>query len=72
MSTAVAPAPTGLNGDGLLTVNEAAGYLALSRSKVYDLMNAGEIPWVKIGSNRRIRAKDVRELIERSLVGGVS
>lgn len=69
MSTVTAPAPTGLNGDGLLTVNEAAGYLALSRSKVYELMNGGVIPWVKIGANRRIRAADVRALIERSLVG---
>ncbi len=69
MSTVTAPAATGLNGDGLLTVNEAAGYLALSRSKVYEMMNDGELLWVKLGGNRRIRASDVRALIERSLVG---
>lgn len=38
----------------LLTAEEAAQALSLSRSKVYDLIGKGEIPSVKIHGSRRV------------------
>ena len=40
--------------EGLLTVREAAEFLKLSRSRLYELMNAGELAYVKIGGSRRV------------------
>src|SRR4051812_31698238 len=52
----------------LLTVGQAAAMLALGRSKLYALMDAGELAYVKMGKSRRVRLADVEALIERSLV----
>lgn len=54
----------------LHTVGAVAEHLALSRSKLYSLMDAGELPFVKFGKSRRIRWSDVLALIERSTIGG--
>ena len=40
--------------DGLVTVNEAAEWLGLGRSKVYTMMEQGELAYVQIGRARRI------------------
>jgi excisionase family DNA binding protein len=53
----------------LLTVRQAADYLALSRSKIYGLMDAGQLPHVKLGRARRIRSADVLRLIDACTVG---
>ena len=37
----------------LLSIPEAAGYIGLGRSKTYELVQAGEIPVVRIGEFRR-------------------
>ena len=54
----------------LLTVKEAASLLGIGRSTVYELIYAGRIRSVKIGSSRRIRRGDlddfVRDLVEVS------
>jgi excisionase family DNA binding protein len=54
----------------LLTVKQAASLLGIGRSTVYDLIYAGRIRSVKIGSSRRIRRGDlddfVRDLVEVS------
>jgi excisionase family DNA binding protein len=39
----------------LLTAADVAGLLCVSRSKVYELMYAGQLPSVKIGACRRVR-----------------
>ena len=54
----------------LLTVGDVARHLAVSRSKVYSVMDRGQLPYVKLGKSRRIRWSDVCELIEHNLVGG--
>ncbi len=54
---------------GLRTVQEVAEFLSISRSKVYQLMDSGELVFVKIGSSRRVRWEDVLKLVETSLVG---
>ena len=49
----------------LLTPREAAAVLGIGRSKLYELLQAGQIPSVRIGKCRRIPAAALRELVER-------
>ena len=53
---------------GLQPVNKVARFLSLSRSKVYSLMEAGELPYVKLGKSRRVRWEDVLQLVARNTV----
>lgn len=53
-----------------LTIREAARRLGLSRSKLYSLMEAGDLPYTKFGKARRIPVAALQALIERSLRGG--
>jgi len=53
----------------LATVPEVAGYLSLSRSKVYQMMDSGRLPYVKLGRCRRIRWADVEAMLDESRVG---
>ena len=59
-----------LCGDGLLTVREAAEFLSISRSKLYEMMDNGELPFVKLGRSRRVPRRAVVELAARELRGG--
>jgi len=52
----------------LLTVPEAGRALAISRSKMYDLLNSGDLPSVHIGRSRRVRVSDIEEFVK---FGGV-
>ena len=47
---------------------EAAEALRVSRSKVYELMNRGEIPWVRMGKVRRVLVEALRQLIRTRVV----
>jgi excisionase family DNA binding protein len=47
----------------LLTVQEAAKQLSVHRATLYDLMADQEIPFVTIGSRRRIRSEDLLNFI---------
>ena len=47
---------------------EAAAALGVSRSKVYELMNRGEIPWVQVGGARRVPVEALRQLIRTRVV----
>jgi excisionase family DNA binding protein len=47
----------------LLTPHEAAQVLGIGRSKLYQLMRAGTIASVRIGSCRRIPATSLPDLI---------
>ena len=53
----------------LRRVTEVARCLSLSRSSIYQLMDRGELPYVKIGKSRRIRPEDVARLIEQATIG---
>ena len=44
---------------------EAAATLGLSRTRVYQLMQAGELGSVKVGSSRRIPAADLEMFVQR-------
>jgi excisionase family DNA binding protein len=47
----------------LLTIVDAAQHLGISRSKVYELLAAGELPSVRIGRTRRIAVTALEEFI---------
>ena len=49
----------------LLTVPETAGTVAISRTVVYELINAGELEVVHIGASVRITATSLRAFVER-------
>ena len=53
----------------LLRVTEVAHCLNLSRSCIYQIMDRGELPYVKLGRSRRVRPEDVARLIEQATVG---
>jgi len=48
----------------IYTVPEVADYLKLSKSKVYNLVQRGEIPSIKIGRNVRIRESDLDQWLD--------
>lgn len=47
----------------LLTVPEVGCVLAISRTKVYELLESGSLPSVYIGRSRRIRVSDVEAFV---------
>jgi excisionase family DNA binding protein len=60
----------------LLTVPEAAAALAISRSKLYELLAAGSIRSVRIDGSRRIPVEElevyVAVLLDQEVVGHAS
>ena len=55
---------------GLLTIRQASEFLQLSRSTLYELMNRGELPFVRIRTARRIPRAALVALAARELQGG--
>jgi excisionase family DNA binding protein len=47
----------------LLTVPEAGRVLAISRSKMYDLLTSGHLPSIHIGRSRRVRVSDIEDFV---------
>lgn len=58
--------------DGLMTIAEAAAFLRVGRSTLYQLMDRGELPHVKIGSARRIPKRALIALAASNLRGEFS
>src|SRR5262245_29909219 len=56
---------------GLLRVQEAARLLGLSRSMLYQLMDKGELPYVKFGKARRLNRQCLLEYVRRHVTGVV-
>lgn len=55
-------------GQGLQRITQAARFLGISRSKIYDLMNEGRLPDVLIGRTRRVPIRAVQALALDNLV----
>lgn len=49
---------------GLVNLREATTFLRISRSKLYLLMESGELPFVKLGKSRRVPMAALLKLIE--------
>ncbi len=49
----------------IYTIPEVARYLKLSKSKVYYLVQVGEIPHLKIGRNVRITETELKGWLEK-------
>ncbi len=47
----------------LLKVPDVVVCLGVSRAKIYELMASGELPSVRVGGSRRIRAEDLDAFI---------
>jgi excisionase family DNA binding protein len=47
----------------LLTLPEVGRVLAISRSKLYELLNSGNLPSFYIGKSRRVRISDVQAFV---------
>jgi excisionase family DNA binding protein len=54
--------------DKIMTIPEVATYLQISKSKVYYLVQRGEIPHIKIGRNVRIREVDLAKWLMAQMV----
>lgn len=52
---------------GLATVPEAAAFLSISRSKVYQMLQSRELPSIWLGKSRRIPRLALIEFIERQI-----
>jgi excisionase family DNA binding protein len=50
---------------GMLTVNELADYLRISRSMIYRLLKRGEIPGFKIGSDWRFNLDEIDQWLAK-------
>jgi excisionase family DNA binding protein len=49
----------------LLTPEDAAKALSISRSKLYELLAHGDLESVRIGTSRRISTQALEEFVER-------
>lgn len=54
-----------LNTPPLLDVRATAGFLCISRSKLYDLVSTGALSPVKIGNATRFRRSDLLDFVSR-------
>ena len=48
----------------LLTIRDTGRIMSIGRTKVYELINRGELPVVRIGRSVRIRSADLEAFIE--------
>lgn len=53
--------------EGLLSPTSAADWLDVGRTTVYALMAAGDLPYLRVGSHRRIRVADLEAYAEQQL-----
>ncbi len=51
--------------DEVYTIPEVAKYLKLSKSKVYDMVQRGKIPHIRIGKNVRIKEAALKSWLEK-------
>ncbi len=52
--------------DGGAPMAEAVSFSGYGRSKLYELMDAGEIPFAKVGRRRIVARRGLRSFLERS------
>ncbi|MDC0307617.1 helix-turn-helix domain-containing protein [Planctomycetaceae bacterium] len=55
----------------MITVREACQILELGKTKVYELLNTGEIPCHHFGRACRIEVRDLEEFLDRNREDGI-
>lgn len=55
--------------DQLLTIHEACAYLKLARQTIYNMVNRGDIPYLKAGKALRFRKSALDAWLEQSAAG---
>jgi excisionase family DNA binding protein len=55
-----------------LTVLELAAYLKISRRKAYELIDRGEVPWLKVGAMYRIPKDELDRQLADAVTGCAS
>jgi excisionase family DNA binding protein len=56
--------------DGAVDLHGACAFTGLGRTKLYALMDTGELTFVKVGKRRLIPRCELRRLLADNLVGG--
>lgn len=51
--------------ESIYTIPEVAQYLKLSKSKVYHLVQTGQLPHIRIGKNVRVKESELHKWIDR-------
>lgn len=54
------------------TISEAASAAGVGRTKLYELINAGELPLIKIGTRSLVRRSDIIDLLARNTVANAA
>lgn len=49
-----------------LTIDNAARFSGLSRSRIYELMGTGSLKSFKVGSRRMIKAEDLKAFLDHA------
>ncbi len=57
-----------LMAEGLMTLEDAADFSALSVSTLYRHMDAGRLPWCKVGASRRVPRVGLRIFLAKVLI----
>ena len=60
--------PNEIWADGAIRVTDAPAFSGLSRSELYELMTAGELPWSKPGRSRLIPRRWLVQYLSRNPV----
>jgi excisionase family DNA binding protein len=68
MTTITPESQDRIGDEGLARIREAVKFLGICRSKIYYMMDAGSLPYCRIGRARRIPWRAIRQLAENSLV----
>ena len=64
MNDSQLPSPQWLERGRLLTLEETAEILSVSKPTLYRILGTNELPWVRVGSNRRIDPQDLQQYIK--------
>lgn len=57
----------GMVSDRFLTTGQAATLLGVSRQRVVDLCESGRLPFVRVGSHRRLRHRDIEPWVRSAM-----
>jgi excisionase family DNA binding protein len=58
--------------EGAVTVKGAVREFGIGRSRLYEMMGRGELPYSQVGTRRLIPRVALRQLIAAGMVGGAS